>query len=147
MRMTLLEVAGLAFLSAAQAQPRSSEQPLPPLVDCGLHDNLEILCGTRSPEDLEMTPDGKFLIVSQFVNSARGGGAGAGLVLFDPVNQTFTKMAVTSEPLKDWGERACPGPIADALVPHGISLLKRKNARSSSMSSITEAASQSKCSN
>ena len=103
MRMTfwLLELAGLAFLSVAQAQPRGSEQPLPPLVECGTHDELEILCGTRSPEDLEMTPDGKFLIVSQFVNAARGGGAGAGLVLFDPANQTFTKMAVTSEPLKD----------------------------------------------
>ena len=131
MRMTfwLLELAGLAFLSAVQAQPRGSEQPLPPLVECGTHDQLEILCGTRSPEDLEMTPDGKFLIVSQFVNAARGGGAGAGLVLFDPTNQTFTKIAVTSEPLKDWGERACPGPIGDRLVPHGISLLKRKNGK------------------
>ena len=48
MRMTfwLLELAGLAFLSAVQAQPRGSEQPLPPLVECGTHDQLEILCGT-----------------------------------------------------------------------------------------------------
>src|SRR5215469_10876705 len=129
MRMTfwLPELAGLAFLSAAQAQPRGSEQPLPPLVDCGTHDDLEILCGTRSPEDLEATPDGKFLIVSQFVNAGRGGGEGAGFSLFDVEKQTFTKLTLTSEPLKGWGDKKCPGPIGEALVPHGISLVKRAN--------------------
>ena len=125
MRLTfLLLPAAMILIGTAEGQ-RGPQPAPPPLLDCGVHGNLEILCGTRSPEDLEVTPDGKFLIVSQFVNAARGGGAGAGLVLFDPAKKTFTKMAVTEEPLKDWGDAACPRPIGAALAPHGISLLKR----------------------
>ena len=61
----------------------------------------ELYQGTRSRDytvgaiELELTPDGKSLIVSQFVNPARGSGAGAGLTLFDPSKKTFTKLAVT----------------------------------------------------
>jgi hypothetical protein len=99
---------------------------LPPLLECGTHGDMEILCGTRSPEDLELTPDGKYLIVSQFVNG-RGGTGGAGLVLFDLAKKSYSKMAIIAEPLKDWGDAACPGPIGEALAPHGISLGKRAN--------------------
>jgi hypothetical protein len=119
-------IALLALSFAVGAQPKGGP-PQPPLMECGVHGDTEILCGTRSPEDLELTPDGKFLIVSQFVNGGRGGGGGAGLVLFDLAKKTYSKIPVTAEPRKDWGEPACPGPIGDALVPHGISLLKRTN--------------------
>src|SRR5579872_926170 len=129
MRLTFLLLApAMVLIGPARAQ-RGQQPALPPLLDCGTHGDLEILCGTRSPEDLEVTPDGKFLIVSQFVNAARGGGAGAGLVLFDPGKKTFTRMAVAAEPLKNWGDPACPGPIGDALAPHGISLLKRADGK------------------
>jgi hypothetical protein len=109
---------------AAQAQGRGQPAP-PPLAPCGpMTTGIEIICGTHSPEDLEPTPDGKFLIVSQFVNG-RGGNTGAGLALFDLANQSFRKIPVTAEPRKDWGDPACPGAPGDALVPHGISLAKR----------------------
>jgi hypothetical protein len=99
--------------------------PAPPLMACATHNaDVEILCGTRSPEDLEATPDGKFLIVSQFVGGPAGAGV-AGLMLFDPAKKTFTRLPVSADPRKDWGDPACPGPIGDALRPHGISLLKR----------------------
>jgi hypothetical protein len=114
----------LALSFIAGAQPKGGP-PQPPLMECGTHADIEILCGTRSPEDLELTPDGKFLIVSQFVNG-RGGG-GAGLVLFDLAKKTYSKIPITAEPRKDWGEPACPGPVGDAIIPHGISLLKRTN--------------------
>ncbi len=111
-------------------QAKQGQPPAPPLMECGTHGDVEILCGTRSPEDLEVTPDGKFLIVSQFVNAGgRGGGgnSGAGLGLFDMAKQTYSKMPVSSEPRKDWGDPACPGPVGDAMVPHGTSLSKRAN--------------------
>jgi hypothetical protein len=101
--------------------------PPPPLMECGTHGDIDILCGTRSPEDLELAPDGKSLIVSQFVNGPGGAGI-AGLMLFDPAKRTFTRMTPTAEHRKDWGDPACPGPLAaDGLRPHGISLLKRSN--------------------
>ena len=111
--------------SIALAQGKGGP-PAPPLMACGTHGDIDILCGTRSPEDLELTPDGKSLLVSQFVNGPNGAGI-AGLMLFDLAKRTFTRITPTAEPRKDWGDPACPGPIGDALRPHGISLLKRNN--------------------
>ena len=122
----LLALAGMARGQQGAPAPQPAlPDPQPALMDCGAHGgSVEILCGTRSPEDLEPTPDGKFLIVSQFVNG-RGGTGGAGLVLFDLAKKTFTKMTVKEEPRKDWGDPACPGPPGGALLPHGISLSRR----------------------
>src|SRR3979490_2023553 len=103
--LLLFTTAWIAF-----AQQKGPQPPAPPLMECGTHGDLEILCGTRSPEDLELTPDGKYLIVSRFGNNGGVTGAGAGLTLFDPVKKTFTKMAM-AEPLNDWGDPSCPGAI------------------------------------
>jgi sugar lactone lactonase YvrE len=107
------------FASAIFAQQPAQG---PPPVECGVHGDLEILCGTRSPEDLELTPDGKYLIVPQFVNGR--GPAGEGLTLFDIAKKAYANIAITDEPKKDWGDPACPGPIDRMLIPHGISLAK-----------------------
>ena len=64
MRLVLPFVFVSTFVSAALAQ---SGAPLPPLVACGTslaggaQAGAEILCGAKSPEDLELTPDGKEL--------------------------------------------------------------------------------------
>jgi hypothetical protein len=121
----LVVLAGGVLASVAQAQGKGGP-PAPPLMSCGEHGDVDIICGARSPEDLELTPDGKSLLVSQFVNGPGGAGV-AGLMLFDPAKKTFSRITPTSEPRKDWGDPACPGPLGDALRPHGISLLKRKN--------------------
>jgi len=121
----LLLVLAAAFPAAAQAQPKGP--PPPPLMDCGVHGSIEILCGTRSPEDLELTPDGRFLLVPQFVTPRGNTPPGQGLTLFDLIAKLYSKLPVTAEPTKGWGDPACPGPIGDALVPHGISLLKRRD--------------------
>ncbi len=118
----------IALTSCAWAQggpPQAPKQaPQPALMECGTHGDVEILCGTHSPEDLELTPDGKYLIVSQFVNGRPGGGT-AGLVLFDLAKKTYSAIPISAEPRKDWGDAACPGPIGDKMIPHGISLGKR----------------------
>jgi hypothetical protein len=124
MRSTVLVLlTGLALASLTQAQGRGGA-PQPALMECGVHGDIDIICGTRSPEDLEATADGKSLIVSQFVNGRAGAGI-AGLMLFDISKKTFTRLTATPEPLKGWGDPACPGPIGDMLAPHGISLSKR----------------------
>ena len=116
--VTVIALAG----SIAFAQGKGPQ--LPPLMECGVHGDIDIICGTRSPEDLELAPDGKSLIVSQFVGGPAGAGV-AGLMLFDSAKKTFARLPVSAEPRKDWGDPACPGPIGDNLRPHGISLLKR----------------------
>jgi len=112
----------LASTAAAQQPPAG-----PPLASCGVHGDIEVLCGTHSPEDLELAPDGKYLIATQFVNQGRAGVPGQGMELFDLAKKTFAKMAVSDAPDKSWGDASCPGPIDDALVSHGESLAKRKN--------------------
>lgn len=111
----------LALSGVGGAQPAA-----PPLTACGIHGDIEVLCGTRSPEDLEATPDGKYLIATQFVNG-RGGSLGLGMALFDLAKKTYIKMPTTAEPDKAWGDASCPGPIGDALISHGESLAKRRN--------------------
>ena len=124
MRSAVLALlAGGVLASLAHAQGRGGP-PQPALMECGGHGDVDIICGTRSPEDLELTPDGKNLVVSQFVNGPAGQGI-AGLMLFDPAKKTFSKLTAVSEPRKDWGDPACPGPIGTLLAPHGISLSKR----------------------
>jgi hypothetical protein len=88
----------------------------------------EVICGIRAPEDLELTPDGKFLLVPQYV-TARGGAApgSADLMIFDLAKKTFSTLAIVDDPLKTWGDSACPGPIGKSIAAHGMSLTKRAN--------------------
>lgn len=116
----------LGTVSALQPQSQSTA---PALMACGVHGEIEILCGTRQPEDLERAPGGKFLIATQYLNQGRGGASGGGMALFDLAKKTFTKMAVKDEPEKSWGDAACPGPIDDKLVSHGSSLAKRRDGK------------------
>ena len=112
----------LAGCPALFAQPKGP--PPPPLLACGQQGNVDIVCGTRSPEDLELAPDGKSVLVSQMVRT------GAGISLFDPAKKSFSDLPVTVEPLKDWGDPACPGPIGSALAPHGTSIGKNAQGKS-----------------
>ena len=117
----------IALASPGSAQQGGAQPALLPLMGCGVHGDVEVLCGTRQPEDLELTPDGKYLIATQFLNAGRGAPTGGGMALFDLAKKSFSKMAETTEPDKSWGDPACPGPIGDALVSHGSSLARRSN--------------------
>jgi len=119
---TALALAGIGG-AQERAAPPAAKASAPPLMACGVHGDIEVLCGTRSPEDLEITPDGKYLIATQFVNG-RGGSLGLGMALFDLAKKTYTKIPATAEPDKSWGDASCPGPIGDALP-----LMRRVKAR------------------
>jgi len=100
-----------SLLAAQRGQPVQ-------LLECGAHEGLEVICGTQGPEDLELAPDGRRLIVSQFSM----GGTSGGLALFDPETAEFTNMAIASDRREGWGEPACPGPMTEPIAAHGISL-------------------------
>jgi hypothetical protein len=94
----------------------------PQLLSCGAYDDIDVICGTQGPEDLELAPDGRYLIVSQFSIGGTGGGTSGGLALFDPDAGTFAPMGIVSDRREGWGEAACPGPMTAPIAAHGISL-------------------------
>jgi hypothetical protein len=55
----------LAFPFTMRTQPVTNQ---PVLLDCGQQGAVQVICGTRAPEDLEVTPDGRYLIVAIEVN-------------------------------------------------------------------------------
>jgi hypothetical protein len=107
----------LLLRSSADAQPGAVN---PQLLDCGRHGDVEVICGTNAPEDFELTPDGRFLIVSRM-----GRDANKGLDLFDPATQTFAPIPLSAKKKPDWGEDACTESIGGRIQPHGLSLSKR----------------------
>ena len=129
-RIAILFAVGLA---SSVTQHLQSQSTPPPQMPCGNHGDIAVYCGARQPEDLELAPDGKFLIATEYVNQGRGvgsgGAAGGGVMLFDLVKKTFSRMTQTVQADKFWGDPACPGPIGDALVSHGSSLAKRRDGR------------------
>lgn len=88
------------------------------------------ICDLQAPEDIELTPDGKQLILSQF-GGITGDSAGS-LVLFDPKTDTTLPLYpqagqhVTSA---QWGSADCPGAPGAAISPHGIHLSQRADGR------------------
>ncbi len=114
-RVWLLFLIVFAVVGIVTAQ----RAPAPALAECGQQGDVEVICGARAPEDLELTPDGNRIIVAQF---GRGAAAGTGIVLFDPDAQDFRDLPVRVEPRPTWGEAACVEPEGMALNPHGLSL-------------------------
>jgi SMP-30/Gluconolactonase/LRE-like region len=114
------------FAAAVVLAQQPPAAPLPPLMACGspAANGAEVLCGAKSPEDLELTPDGKALIVAQFA-SFRSPNERVGVALFNLATKQYSPIAVTNAPDKAWGDAACPGPIGDQLAAHGTSLVKR----------------------
>jgi hypothetical protein len=109
---------GLASLSLpVSAQPGAIN---PPTLDCGKQGEVDIICGTRAPEDFEVTPDGRFLIVAKF-----GQVVDQALDLFDLETQTFAALPMSAEKKAGWGSAACTDSIGAQTGAHGLSLTQR----------------------
>ena len=113
----LLLLAWALLPAGAYAQPGSNR---PALLDCGMQGDAEVICGTRAPEDFELTPDGRFLIVAKF-----GQGEDAPLDLFNLDTHAFTEITLSAAPLADWGSQACTQSLGSQITPHGLSLSQR----------------------
>ena len=98
-----------------------------PLVECRPNPAATPICGFTKPEDLVVAPENT-LIVSQ-MGTTDGLRVGS-LVRFDPATQAIQVLYPKPDSLqaaasKDWGSADCPGPIGEALSPHGIHLKRR----------------------
>jgi hypothetical protein len=109
--------ASLAALACAKAEPVISCDPVGP---------ARPLCGFHNPEDLELLPDGRALLVSEF-GSMEGGRAGA-IARLDLASEARTLLFEGGDPAEaapGWGDAACPGPPSREMSPHGIHLGRR----------------------
>jgi hypothetical protein len=104
--------------------------PGEPITDCTAAGNARPVCGFRRPEDLDVIPGGRYVVVSQigdFETMSPGT-----LALFDASNDTITvvypspQAAAAKAP--GWGDPDCPGP-AGGLSPHGIHLTVRPDGK------------------
>lgn len=123
---------GVLFLILTEVNAAQATESMPELrkpMTCGSHSDIDVLCGANHPEDIEPTPDGRFLIATAFLSEHPTGPIGGGMELFDLQNKTFRKMTIIDQPDQSWGDPSCPGPLDDALVSHGESLAKRKDGR------------------
>ena len=94
----------------------------PPLLDCGVDGDVEMICGTRAPEDFEVTPDGNYLIIAKF-----GQGDDHPLDLYHFDSGEFSALPIAADPRSGWGDPACTASIDDKVGPHGLSLSQRSS--------------------
>lgn len=114
----LLPLLGVAALLGACSEPDIVEFSCAPMGD------KEPICGFSHPEDLELLPDDKTLIVSEFgrLDTAQPGA----LVLFDTRTRKRQRLpAVNRDSDRRWLDVDCPGPPGEAFSPHGIHLSQR----------------------
>src|SRR5262245_41706029 len=93
----------ILFLLPLALLAQDKQPPLPALTACGAAGEAEILCGTRSPEDIEIAPDGKQLLVSQMVRN----NPAQGISVYDPLKKSFTKLTAKAEKAEHWGDATC----------------------------------------
>jgi hypothetical protein len=115
-------VCGLVLMTVGVARAQQAP-PASPLLGCGDHPDLQVVCGVRAPEDLELTPDDRYLIVSQYA-SFRNPGATTDLLLLDLKTRRLQLLPVTKKLLAGWGDPSCAAPAM--LMPHGTSLARRR---------------------
>jgi len=105
------------YAQSAQAQPGAFN---PPLLECGMHGEVEAICNTRAPEDFEVTPDGRFLIVAKF-----GAVTDQSLDLYELSTKRFSALSITDAKREGWGEPGCTESIGLQVSAHGLSLTQR----------------------
>ena len=99
-------------------------EKFPPVNGCVPAGGMNPTCSFSSPEDMELLPDGRTLLISQ-MGTADGRHPGS-FVLFDTGSETITRLpqfSASDEP--PWGDAACTAAPGPAFSPHGIHLRRR----------------------
>lgn len=93
---------------------------------CAPADGIISLCGLVAPEDIERTPDNRYLVFGSLHEPG-------GLFLLDPeddsVRDLFTGDTGLVEAQAGWGDAACPPPAGGQLLAHGLDLRARPDGR------------------
>ena len=94
---------------------------------CESDESMTVICGFQNPEDIVLTPDEKFLFISEFGGIAPYGETTSGsFALLDLSNNQKIIPEITIDK-NIWGEASCSRSEADAYGPHGIDIVQRDN--------------------
>ena len=103
--------------------------PQKDISNCSSDNKVKLICGFNNPEDIVITPDKKFLLMSEF------GGIGpyeeqksGYFALLDLETKTKVIPNITIEE-NIWGDPKCTRTINKKYGPHGIDLIKRNDGR------------------
>ena len=103
--------------------------PQKDISNCSSDNKIRLICGFKNPEDIVITPDKKFLLMSEF------GGIGpyeeqksGYFALLDLETKTKVIPNITIEE-NIWGDPKCMRTINKKYGPHGIDLIKRNDGR------------------
>jgi hypothetical protein len=93
----------------------------PAEAECQSDSDLTVYCGFNNPEDLALTPDNGFLVVTEF--SALPNTYPTEMALFDLATQSRADINITLAE-NTWGESGCERNNLE-FSPHGLSLVQR----------------------
>ncbi len=104
------------------------DSKLPAITDCVASGDITPICQFKNPEDIEVLPDQKSLLISQMGNME--GSKPGNLVVYDTVSGEISTLFPASSTIEsgkslDWGDKSCPGIPGNEFAPHGISLKQR----------------------
>jgi sugar lactone lactonase YvrE len=114
----------VACVVPAVADAPHGKEPPP----CTRSKEIQPICGMHGPEDIELTPDGKYLLISELPPDFTHPASGDGLLLVDLADNRVRPLRITSEPETAWGEPSCTAPPGQ-LGSHGIHVSKRSDGR------------------
>ena len=118
--LILFVTLGLSYLSVSYIGPIDIPK------DCKSDDITKVYCVLDNPEDLVLTPDNSFLIVSEFGSLEET--IPGQLSLFNLKSKLAAKIKINIID-KEWGEESCNRKEGDLLGPHGIDLIERDDGR------------------
>src|SRR5690554_6270527 len=106
------------YLAAGQVQATEPE--------CVSGDGYEAICGIAPPEDLEPTPDGRFMFMG--ITPGMDGAQVPRLQIMDRSNYQARDIDLVIAPEAGWGDSDCAAPPLP-MGAHGIHLSERADGR------------------
>ena len=96
-----------------------------PLATCAEGDGYETLCASAPPEDMELTADGHYLLMS--ITPGMGGQHVSRLRFLDVARSELSELPLEFAKDSDWGDASCSAP--QHVGAHGIHLSQRADGR------------------
>jgi hypothetical protein len=116
----------VSVVSACHGSSQSTTQNAAPL-PCVASNGITPICGVHAPEDIELLPDDRHLLISEFpADFSRV--TGDGLLLVDLATHRVQTLTISTHPETGWGDRGCNAAPAH-FGSHGIHLSKRNDGR------------------